>query len=368
MADNVTLDPGTGGASIATDDAGAGGHVQIVKLAIAADGSATVIPADATNGILVDVSRVTGNVTAVGTAADGAAVSGNPVLIAGQDGTNTQSLKTDASGELQVDVLTVPTTTVTATDLDIRNLTTTDEVTVKGAAADGAAVAGNPVRIGGKDGSGNTQDIATDTDGNLQVDVLSAPSTAVTNAGTFAVQVDGNALTALQLIDDTVYVDDAAFTVTSSKVQAVGLMADQASTDSVNEGDIGIPRMTLDRKQITTVAPSNDTEGLDTFRSSDIDESEEDVKTSPGKLYGYAVYNDGASEVFLQFWNATAANTTPGTTTPRYTFPIAAGASAHVEFVNGIGFDTAISVGATTGFGDAGAPSAAQVSGTILYK
>lgn len=36
---------------------------------------------------------------------------------------------------------------------------------VGGAAADGAAVSGNPVRIGGKDGSGNTQDILTDTSG-----------------------------------------------------------------------------------------------------------------------------------------------------------------------------------------------------------
>ena len=46
--------------------------------------------------------------TVVGKAADGAAVSGNPVLVAGQDGTNVQSIKTDASGELQVDVLTLP--------------------------------------------------------------------------------------------------------------------------------------------------------------------------------------------------------------------------------------------------------------------
>ena len=58
MADTVTLDPGAGGAVVATDDAGAGGHVQIVKLAISTDGSATVIPADATNGLLSDVKRI----------------------------------------------------------------------------------------------------------------------------------------------------------------------------------------------------------------------------------------------------------------------------------------------------------------------
>lgn len=64
MADNVAITAGSG-TSIATDDAGAGGHVQIVKLAISTDGSATVIPADATNGIDVDVTRVSGGVDSV---------------------------------------------------------------------------------------------------------------------------------------------------------------------------------------------------------------------------------------------------------------------------------------------------------------
>jgi hypothetical protein len=56
MADNVAITAGTG-TSIATDDAGAGGHCQIIKLAISTDGSATLIPADTANGIDVDVTR-----------------------------------------------------------------------------------------------------------------------------------------------------------------------------------------------------------------------------------------------------------------------------------------------------------------------
>ena len=66
MADNVTLDPGVGGASIATDDAGAGGHVQIIKLAVSTDGSAAVIPADGTNGLAVDVTRIAAGTNAIG--------------------------------------------------------------------------------------------------------------------------------------------------------------------------------------------------------------------------------------------------------------------------------------------------------------
>jgi hypothetical protein len=46
MADNVAITAGTG-TDIATDDCGAGGHVQLVKLAISTDGSATPILADA---------------------------------------------------------------------------------------------------------------------------------------------------------------------------------------------------------------------------------------------------------------------------------------------------------------------------------
>lgn len=56
MSDNIDVTPGTG-ATVATDDCGAAGHTQVVKLAIATDGSATLIPADGTNGLKVDIAR-----------------------------------------------------------------------------------------------------------------------------------------------------------------------------------------------------------------------------------------------------------------------------------------------------------------------
>lgn len=55
MADGVNLPlTGTGDATskVATDDTGASGHIQLVKLAVAADGSAVLIPADL-DGIVV---------------------------------------------------------------------------------------------------------------------------------------------------------------------------------------------------------------------------------------------------------------------------------------------------------------------------
>lgn len=45
-------------------------------------------------------------------------------------------------------------------------------------------------------------------------------------------------------------VDDSAFGVATSAVSPVGFLADEASTDSVDEGDVGAARMTLTRKQI----------------------------------------------------------------------------------------------------------------------
>jgi len=78
------------------------------------------------------------------------------------------------------------------------------------------------------------------------VDVVTLPD--VTNAGTFAVQVDGAALTSLQLIDDAIFVDDTA-THSTGSTKGIGIMAAATPTDtSINANDIGMVGMTTDRK------------------------------------------------------------------------------------------------------------------------
>jgi hypothetical protein len=57
VADGVAITAGSG-TTIATDDTGGTGHVQIIKLAISTDGSITFIPADTANGLDVDVTRI----------------------------------------------------------------------------------------------------------------------------------------------------------------------------------------------------------------------------------------------------------------------------------------------------------------------
>lgn len=206
------------------------------------------------------------------------------------------------------------------------------------------------------------------------VDVLSMPTVtvnahAVTNAGTFATQVDGAALTALQLLDDTVFTDDNAFTPGTSKVLGVGAQADEATTDSVDEGDIGALRMTLNRLLRVAVTPAT-AGGWNFVKDIDFDETETAVKATAGQLGGWYLYNDGAAEVCVKFYNATTANVTVGTTVPDFTIVIPAGSGANVEWTNGIEFSTAITVAATTliADNDATAPTANQVSGVILYK
>ena len=201
-----------------------------------------------------------------------------------------------------------------------------------------------------------------------------AVQAACTNAGTFAVQVDGAALTALQLIDNPVLVDDAAFTPATSSVMMAGFQADETATDSVDEGDAGAARMTLDRKILVNPQPHT-AGGLSIFRSIDLDETEEDVKTSAGQVYACWVTNTHTATLYLKFYNATAANVVVGTTAPVITIPIPGNSSDDISAVlaaggYGIAFDTAICVAVTTGLADAdtGAPAANAFICNIFYR
>ena len=72
--------------------------------------------------------------------------------------------------------------------------------------------------------------------------------------------------------------------------------------------------------------------------------------------------------IYLKFYNAAAANVTVGTTTPVLTIPVATpgdtnGAGFTSEITRGLGFDTGITVAATTGIADSdtGAPEVNDV-------
>lgn len=98
------------------------------------------VSCDSSGNISVKVSGSTGTQQVVGAGANGAAVTGNPVLTAGSDGTNARTFATDSSGR---------------------------EIIV-GAGASGATLVGNPVLTAGSDGT-NARTISTDSGGNVKV-------------------------------------------------------------------------------------------------------------------------------------------------------------------------------------------------------
>ncbi len=259
---------------IATDDAGAAGQVQIVKLALSADGSADPITADA-SGLLVNLGTnndVTVASLPLPSGAATAALQTQPGVDIGDVTVNNGAGAAAVNVQDGGNALTVD-GTVTAAQATAANLNATVVGTGTFAVQDAAAEASlsvlddwdesdrakvNPIvgQAGIAAGTGvdgvtvPRVSLATNvalpagTNNIGDVDVLTLPnvvvgsgtltavtaitnavtvnSHAVTNAGVFATQVDGAALTALQLIDDPVFADEAAFTIASSKVMMAG--------------------------------------------------------------------------------------------------------------------------------------------------
>jgi hypothetical protein len=195
MADNTTLDTGSGGDTIRTEDR-SGVKTPVSLLDVGGTGGTESIVGDAGVGL-----PVTGLGTA-GTANAGVVtVQGIASMTAVQVGDNSGSLTVDAP---------------VATPVFVR-------------LSDGASA------------------ITT-----LPVSLASVPSHAVTNAGTFAVQVDGSALTSLQLIDDVVYVDDADFSDDASKFALTGGVY-QSTPQTITDGDVGPFQVTANGYLIVSV-------------------------------------------------------------------------------------------------------------------
>lgn len=165
--------------------------------------------------------------------------------------------------------------------------------------------------------------------------------------------------------------DDAPFTPGTSRVMPIGLQADETATDSVDEGDVGAPRMTLDRKQIVSAyahAAGGATPGRLVSAAST---NGTVVKASAGTLYALVVTNLNAAVRYLKVYNSTSV--TVGTTTPTWTFAIPAsttGAGFNVPIpACGIAFGTGICLGMTTGIADndTGAVAANEIIANYAY-
>lgn len=175
MSGNPIVTAGVASAAAPTSVSADGDVVQAWRLrngaeAVVITAAGALVGGDATNGLDVDVTRMSalvagsakiGAVDLDSDATPGSAVPATAQLVAGTDGTNARSLKTDTSGELQVDVLTQPASvrtsdtvsTALATDAIMSNTTAlTPKFAAIAAASSGdntllAAVASKKIRV-----------------------------------------------------------------------------------------------------------------------------------------------------------------------------------------------------------------------------
>lgn len=102
-------------------------------------------------------------------------------------------------------------------------------------------------------------------------------------------------------------------------------------------------------------------------------EDETAIKATPGIVLSITATNTNAAARFLKCYNATAANTTPGTTTPWLSLaipPAATSAPLQATFPSGAIFDTALTCALVTGAADNDVTevAASEILWFITYK
>lgn len=244
MVDNTELNAASGGDTIATDDI-AGVKHQRVKIQYGADGSATDVSAASPLPVDVKTSVLpTGAATSAAQLADGHNVTVDNASGASavnvQDGGNSLTVDNGGTFATQVD------NTVTVDGSAVTQPVSAASLPLPS----GAATAANQL----SDGHNVTVDNAS---GASAVNIQDGGnSLTVDNGGTFVVQEDGAALTALQKIDDPVKVDDAAFALTTDSVQMAGAIRDDIlATLAAAEGD-AIPLRTDSMGALWARAPN----------------------------------------------------------------------------------------------------------------
>lgn len=274
MPDNTTLNAGSGGDTIASDDIGGVKH-QRVKLSLGADGSAT----DALGGagaVTSGVQRVTlasddpavtdlaalevlaGTIDAdtsgiaAGYAAEGAAL-GSGVLVQGDDGTDRTNLAVDTDGHAQVDVLSsaLPTGAATAAKqpaLGTAGTPSADVISVQGVGGGTAlpvSAASLPLPTGAATAANQTTantslaTLAGAVNGTeMQVDVVGALPAGTNNIGDVDVLTLPNVTLAAGTNTNEVVGDAAHGAAVAGNPVLVGLEGRSTAPTAVDDGDV----------------------------------------------------------------------------------------------------------------------------------
>lgn len=245
MADDITLDAGTGGAKVATDDDGTR-HWPYTKVTFGANNTQTIVGSISSNPLPVALSdtdnAVLDNIQTAVQLIDDA------IYVDDADWTDGSSKHMLVGGLFE----TSP-QTITAGDVGPIQVTANGYIIVS---VNGTVVLGAGTAEIGKLAAG-TAEI-----GKLAAGVAEIGN--VKNSGTFVVQVDGAALTALQLIDDAIYADDADWSDGTSKHMLVGGLY-QLSPQTITDGDVGPFQVTSNGFVIVSVNGTVTVSGTGTF-------------------------------------------------------------------------------------------------------
>lgn len=392
MADNVTLDPGSGGSVIRTKDRTAV-ETQIVALDINPSGSEVLQSAAA-------LADGTSNPTTAPWAG----------MLMCFNGTTWDRLRGDTTNGAWVNVkataapasLPLPTGASTAAKqpaLGTAGSASSDVLTVQGIASMTA------LKV---DGSAVTQPVSGTVTANAGTGVFhvddNSGSLTVDNAGTFAVQ------------DSEKIADNAGFTDGTSKVMPSGYILDETAGTALTENDVGAARIDSKRAQVlviedsstrgqrASVTASNALKvdgsavtqpvsgtvvvsgvssnvtvqgsgiGLGKGSSSNAYQkvkyaaqttTVQTVKGSAGVLAGWFIYNPNASAAYVQIFD-TASAVTLGTTAPDIILPVPAGSAANVFSEVGVGMSNGIKLACTTTATGSSAP-ATGLDMTVFY-
>ena len=327
MADNVTLDAGSGGSAIRTDDDGTA-HWQYVKLAYGADNTQTIVTSTTTNPLPVALSdtdnavldtidsvldTISGNITACNTGAvvlsSGTVTTVSTVTNLAQMGGVAISLNTGVrdTGTQRVSVCT--------DDVVVVNLAGNNDVTC----------------------------------------TLDAETTKV--IGT--VRVASAGIASGSIASGAVASGAIASGAIASGAIAAGAVVDLPLPSGASTSANQLPATS---GGISTV-----------YRDEDIDETAVSIKASAGQVYWIHVVNLDATPVYLHLWDVAVGGVTVGTTAELCSFCVpsqgdANGAGFTMTFPHGIEFGTEISVACTTTIGGTSGPGTNEVLLNIGYE
>jgi hypothetical protein len=291
--------------------------------ALKTDGSAVTQPVSAAALPLPTGAATETTLGAVKTAAEliddavattGAAVPAKGMQATGTDGTNARALKTDADGELQVDVLTVPADPFGA-NADAASATGSISAKLRFIAGTGIPITGT-VTVG---------------------------THAVTQSGTWTVTVGTGAT-------DLGKAEDAAHTSGDVGVMMLGVRAAAPTDRSAGPTDGDYEPVGINEVGAAWVTPTPSANGgASTMNATSGDGSTaltnaaQVIKASAGTLLGWSIYNPNTVAVFVQFYNTAAAGVTVGTTAPLFVHSIPPGSTSNMPHPFGVAFSTAMS-------------------------